>query len=112
MVGRPNFPEDVDSRDDLKGSATGTPGLTALDQEREASLADEGGAAGAAVETQDEEGRKKLAETLPHLVVCDENSCEHDHHHDDDEGEAAASLVLVLGGALVVVALALLLRKL
>lgn len=110
MVGRPNFPEDADLRDDLKGSAAGTPGLTPLDQQREASLADEGGAAGAAVETQDEEGRKKIAETLPHLVVCNESPCEHDHHN-DDEGEAAASLVLVLGGALVVVALALLLRK-
>ena len=55
MVGRPNFPEDVDSRKDLKGSSVGTPGLTALDEEREASLADEGGASGAYVESQDED---------------------------------------------------------
>ena len=56
MVGRPNFPEDVDARRDLKGSSVGTPGLTALDEEREASLADEGGAAGATVESQDTAG--------------------------------------------------------
>ena len=55
MVGRPNFPEDVESRRALKGSAVGTPGLTALDEEREASLADEGGASGAYVESQDED---------------------------------------------------------
>jgi hypothetical protein len=53
MVGKPNFPDDVDARDDLKGSAAGTPGLTALDEEREASLADEGGASGASAESQD-----------------------------------------------------------
>ena len=47
MVGKPNFPADVDSRDDLKGAAAPTPGLTALDQEREASMADEGGSSGA-----------------------------------------------------------------
>ena len=40
---------------DLKGSSAGTPGLTALDEEREASLADEGGASGARVESQDED---------------------------------------------------------
>jgi hypothetical protein len=44
---------DVDKRTERKGAAAPTPGLTSLDQEREASLADEGGAAGAAVETQD-----------------------------------------------------------
>jgi len=60
MVGRPNFPEDVDSRRDLKGSAVGTPGLTALDEEREASLADEGGASGAHVESQDEDRRLEV----------------------------------------------------
>ena len=62
MVGRPNFPEDVDSRRDLKGSAVGTPGLTALDEEREASLADEGGASGAYVESQDEDHRLEVLE--------------------------------------------------
>jgi hypothetical protein len=53
MVGKPSFPDDVDVRDDLKGSSAGTPGLTALDEEREASLADEGGTSGAVVESQD-----------------------------------------------------------
>lgn len=62
MVGRPHFPEDVDSRRDLKGSAVGTPGLTALDEEREASLADEGGASGAHVESQDDDRRLQVIE--------------------------------------------------
>jgi hypothetical protein len=65
MVGKPNFPDDVDKRDDLKGSAAGTPGLTALDEEREASLADEGGVSGAVVESQDVEKLRKLAQDLP-----------------------------------------------
>ena len=65
MVGKPNFPEDVDKRDDLHGSSVGTPGLTPLDEEREASLADEGGASGAAVESQDLETLRKLARDLP-----------------------------------------------
>ena len=47
MVGKPTFPDDVDTRADKRGSSAGTPGLTALDEEREASLADEGGASGA-----------------------------------------------------------------
>ena len=41
---------DVNKRTERKGAAAPTPGLTSLDQEREASLADEGGAAGATVE--------------------------------------------------------------
>jgi hypothetical protein len=44
---------DVNKRTERKGAAAPTPGLTSLDQEREASLADEGGAAGATVESQD-----------------------------------------------------------
>lgn len=73
MVGRPNFPEDVDARRDLKGSSVGTPGLTALDEEREASLADEGGASGAFVETQDEDELHRITSDLPvgHLQVLD-----------------------------------------
>jgi hypothetical protein len=55
MVGKPNFPEDVDAREDLKGSAAGTTGFTALDKEREASLADEGGASAALIESQEVE---------------------------------------------------------
>lgn len=65
MVGRPNFPPDVDERDDLRGAAEATPGLTALDEEREASLADEGGASGMHVETQDPAERQHIADTLP-----------------------------------------------
>ena len=65
MVGRPNFPQDVDSRQDLKGSAVGTPGLTALDEEREASLADEGGVSGAYVETQDADEIHRIEADLP-----------------------------------------------
>lgn len=65
MVDKPNVPADVDARDHVKGSATGTPGLTPLDEDREASLADEGGASGATVESQDLETLRKLAQALP-----------------------------------------------
>jgi hypothetical protein len=65
MVDKPNVPADVDARDHVKGSATETPGLTALDEDREASLADEGGASGATVESQDVETLRKLAQSLP-----------------------------------------------
>jgi len=50
MVGKPNLPEDADWRPELKGASCEAPGLTALDEERQASMADEGGASGAAVE--------------------------------------------------------------
>jgi hypothetical protein len=53
MVGTPHFPSDVDERDDLRGAARATPGLTALDEEREASMADEGGWSGAVMESED-----------------------------------------------------------
>jgi hypothetical protein len=46
---------DVNTPTARKGAAAPTPGLTSLDQEREASLADEGGSAGATVESQDKE---------------------------------------------------------
>jgi hypothetical protein len=65
MVGKPSFPDDVDVREGLRGSSVGTPGLTALDEEREASLADEGGASGALVESQDLETLRRLARDLP-----------------------------------------------
>ena len=65
MVGKRNFPDDVDGGDDLKGSAVGTPGLTALDEEREASLADEGGVSGAVVESQDLGTLRRLSRDLP-----------------------------------------------
>ncbi len=57
MVGRPSFPPDVDLRDDLAGAASPTPGLSALDQEREASLADEGGASGMTMESSEQARR-------------------------------------------------------
>jgi hypothetical protein len=50
MAGDTKVSPDVDKNTEHKGSATRTPGLTSLDQQREASLADEGGAAGATVE--------------------------------------------------------------
>jgi hypothetical protein len=52
MVGKPNLPADVDERTDVRGSARGTSGLTALDEEREASMADEGGSSGMAAEAE------------------------------------------------------------
>jgi hypothetical protein len=53
VVGKTNLPPDAEERSDVQGSATETPGLTPVDQEREASMADEGGAAGATVERED-----------------------------------------------------------
>jgi hypothetical protein len=46
------LPADAEERPDVQGSASDTPGLTPVDQEREASMADEGGASGAAVERE------------------------------------------------------------
>ncbi|HEY2942992.1 MAG TPA: hypothetical protein VGN09_11230 [Vicinamibacteria bacterium] len=53
MVGKVNLPPDADKRKGLKGSASGGPGLNAIDEERAASMADEGGASGSAVESQE-----------------------------------------------------------
>lgn len=50
---KPEGPEDVDRSTGHRGSSAGTLGLNALDEEREASVADEGGASGAVVESQD-----------------------------------------------------------
>ena len=52
MVGKPNLPVDAEDRDDAHGAARATPGLSALDEEREASMADEGGASGMTVESE------------------------------------------------------------
>jgi hypothetical protein len=48
VVGKPNLPAYA-----AEEERSGTPGLTALDQEREASLADEGGRSGAVMESED-----------------------------------------------------------
>jgi hypothetical protein len=97
MVGKPSFPGDVDDRDDLKGSAVGTPGLTALDEEREASLADEGGASGAVVESQDAETVERLKRELPvaHLQPGEE----------DERKTERATTVLVAAGSFAAAAL-------
>ena len=55
MVGKLNLPHDAEKRKDVHGSASGGPGLTAVDEERAASMADEGGASGSAVESQETE---------------------------------------------------------
>ena len=52
-AGTKDGPGDVGRSTEHRGSAAGTPGLSPLDEEREASLADEGGASGAAIESQD-----------------------------------------------------------
>ena len=59
MVGKVNLPPDADKRKDLKGAATGGAGLTAVDEERAASMADEGGASGATVERQEKKKKKE-----------------------------------------------------
>jgi len=50
MVGKVNLPPDAHKRKDLEGAATDGGGLTAVDEERAASMADEGGVSGATVE--------------------------------------------------------------
>jgi hypothetical protein len=60
MVGKPNFPAEVAERTDKAGASSPTPGLPALDQEREASMADEGGASGMVMEN-DEHRRETAA---------------------------------------------------
>ena len=64
MVGKPNVGADVDDRTDIRGAAAPTPGLSALDRERQASLADEGGWAGALMESQDDGGRGSTKRSL------------------------------------------------
>jgi hypothetical protein len=66
MTVKDDGPRDVDRSSEHRGSSVGTPGLSALDEEREASLADEGGASGALVESQDARTLKRLA-TVGHL---------------------------------------------
>jgi len=60
MVGKVNLPPDAEKRKDVKGAAIGGPGLTAVDEERAASMADEGGVSGSTVEG--EENKKKEEE--------------------------------------------------
>ena len=62
MVGKVNLPPDSDKRKHLKGSASGGPGLNAVDEERAASMADEGGASGSAVESQEKEQETQPAD--------------------------------------------------
>jgi hypothetical protein len=107
MVGRPNFPEDVDQREDLKGAALTTPGLTALDEEREASLADEGGVSGAVVESQDEEERQRLTESLPVSHLVDASTTD----GTDEGGWVAASVLCAVSAVLAVAALGVLLLR-
>ena len=52
MAGKPNLPKDAEKRRHVRGAARGTPGLSALDEEREASMADEGGVSATAVEAE------------------------------------------------------------
>ena len=65
MAVKADGPVDVDRSTEHHGSSAATPGLTALDEEREASLADEGGASGAVVESQDVETLRRLDSDLP-----------------------------------------------
>jgi hypothetical protein len=66
MTVKADGPADVDRRTEHKGSSVGTPGMSALDEEREASLADEGGASGALVESQDRAGGLQPVATRRH----------------------------------------------
>jgi hypothetical protein len=59
MVGKVNLPPDAEKRKDVKGAAIGGPGLTAVDEERAASMADEGGVSGSAVEGESNQKKEK-----------------------------------------------------
>jgi hypothetical protein len=59
MVGKVNLPPDVDKRKHHKGAAIGGPGLTPVDEERAASMADEGGVSGSTVESQEEKEKEE-----------------------------------------------------
>ena len=59
MVGKVNLPPDAERRKDVKGAAIGSPGLTAVDEERAASMADEGGVSGSAVEGESNKNKNK-----------------------------------------------------
>ena len=65
MASKADGPADVDRSTEHRGSSVGTPGLTALDEEREASLADEGGASAAVIETQDLDTSRRIASDPP-----------------------------------------------
>ena len=72
-AGTKNGPDDVGRSTEHRGSAAGTPGLSPLDEEREASLADEGGASGATIESQDAPARDKLTHSKSGMVPRSES---------------------------------------
>jgi hypothetical protein len=61
MVRRVKRPPDVPKPKNLEDAASGVPGLNAIDEERAASMADEGGVSGPAVEDRP----KKPKEDFP-----------------------------------------------
>jgi hypothetical protein len=65
VVGKLNLPPDADERDDVMGASMPTPGLTAVDQEREASMADEGGTAGAVMECEEPPAAEETPAAAP-----------------------------------------------
>jgi hypothetical protein len=65
MAVKADGPADVDRSTEHRGSSVATPGLNALDEEREASLADEGGASGAVIESQDLDTLRRIASDQP-----------------------------------------------
>jgi len=65
MAVKADGPADVDRSTEQRGSSVATAGLTALDEEREASLADEGGASGAVIESQDLDTLRRIASDHP-----------------------------------------------
>ena len=65
MASKADGPADVDRSTEHRASSVATPGLGALDEERQASLADEGGASGAMIESQDLGTLRRLASDLP-----------------------------------------------
>jgi len=65
MVGKVNLPPDAEKRKDVKGAATDGAGLTAVDEERAASMADEGGVSGSTVEGESNKNKNKKKKEEP-----------------------------------------------
>ena len=66
MVGKATLPNDAEHRDDLMGASMPSHGLNAVDQEREGSMADEGGTSGAVMEAQDRDILRDPTSHLPY----------------------------------------------
>lgn len=71
MVGKPNLPSDCNQRGDIQGSSLDSFVLP-LDQERAASMADEGGVAGAFTDAREQAMPQGMLRARGRLVVAND----------------------------------------